>query len=115
MRSRKQKTRCEKQQLPKFEEVCRTYDELQKASAQVLSNNDEIVSIRCNVFIDGLEADGDYMTDFLCTKTNGDLMVREAVYRKYLLKPMTAKLLEQSRQYWLRHGVLDWGLMIDED
>ena len=54
-----------------------------------------------------------YTSDFVCIKTNGDWMVRECVYRKFLMKPMTVKLLDISRDYWLRHGVTDWGVVID--
>ena len=43
------------------------------------------------------------------------MMVRECVQRKHLMKPMTVKLLDDSREYWLRHGVSDWGLVIDEE
>lgn len=42
-------------------------------------------------------------------------MVRECVFRKFLMKPLTVKLLDASREYWLRHGVTDWGLVIDEE
>ena len=31
---------------------------------------------------------------------------------KYLMKPMTVKLLDASRTYWLRLGVQDWGRVI---
>ena len=57
----------------------------------------------------------EYMTDFVCIKTDGDLMVRECVYRKLLTKPLTIKLLDMSRDYWQRHGVTDWGLVIDAE
>jgi len=62
--------------------------------------------------MDGL-AEGEYTTDFVCTKADGDLMVRECVFRKNLLRPTTAKLLDVSRDYWLKHGVTDWGLVVD--
>lgn len=55
----------------------------------------------------------EYTTDFPCSKADGDLMVRECVQRKYLLKPMTIKLLDISREYWIKQGVEDWGLVID--
>ena len=48
-------------------------------------------------------------------KADGDLMVRECVFRKFLTKPMTVKLLDASRDYWLNHGVSDWGMVIDEE
>ena len=40
-------------------------------------------------------------------------MVRECIEEKYLMKPMTVKLLDASRTYWLRLGVQGWGLVID--
>ena len=57
----------------------------------------------------------DYMSDFVCVKNDGGLMVRECVYRKFLTKPMTVKLLDDSRNYWRIHGVEDWGLVIDAE
>ena len=42
-------------------------------------------------------------------------MVRECVFRKFLTKPMTVRLLDTSREYWLRHGISDWGIVIDEE
>ena len=55
------------------------------------------------------------MTDFVCKKNNSELMVRECVFRKYITKPMTIKLLDESREYWLNHGVSDWGIIINEE
>ena len=55
------------------------------------------------------------MPTLTCTKADGDLMVRECVFRKFLMKPLTVKLLDASRDYWLRHGVTDWGVVIDEE
>ena len=31
-----------------------------------------------------------------------------------LLKPMTAKLLDISRNYWLSKGITDWGIVLGE-
>ena len=42
-------------------------------------------------------------------------MGRECVQRSHLTNPMTVKLLDISREYWLRHGVTDWGLVIDAE
>ena len=53
--------------------------------------------------------------DFLVTRTDGDVFVRECVQRKFLTKPMTVKLLDASREYWLKRGVTDWGLVIDAE
>ena len=108
MRKKNFKGRCEKRLIGKCAEVCRTYDAIQYAYADLLQASDEIVEIKCNVLLDGLEV-GEYTSDFVCTKADGDLMVRECVFRKFLMKPLTVKLLDASRDYWLRHGVTDWG------
>lgn len=114
MRKKNQKVRCEKRTLSKSKEVVKTYDIIQFKYADVLEGNPEIQEIRCNVLLDGLEI-GEYTSDFVCTKTNGDMLVRECVFRKYLAKPMTVKLLDLSREYWMKRGVNDWGICIDDE
>ena len=114
MRKKYFKGRCEKRMIGKCSDVCRTYDTIQYAYADLLQESDEVKEIRCNVLLDGLDV-GEYTSDFVCTKTDGDLMVRECVFRKFLMKPLTVKLLDASREYWIRHGVTDWGLVIDEE
>lgn len=114
MRKKNYKGRCEKRTLSKCKEICRTYDDIQYAYADLLQQNDSITEIRCNVLLDGLEL-GEYTTDFVCVKADNDLMVRECVSRKYLTKPMTVKLLDMSRDYWLRRGVVDWGIVTNEE
>lgn len=114
MRKKNYKGRCEKRSLSKCSEICRTYDDIQYAYAASLQENNDIASFRCNVLLENLSI-GEYTTDFLCTRTNGDLLVRECVNRKYLSKPLTIKLLDESKLYWLRRGVTDWGLVINEE
>lgn len=114
MRKKNYKGRCEKRTLSKCNEICRTYDGIQSAYADMLQQNESITEFRCNVLLDGLEL-GEYTTDFVCVKADNDLMVRECVSRKYLTKPLTVKLLDMSRDYWLRHGVCDWGIVTDEE
>ena len=114
MRKKNYKGRCEKRTISKCEEVCRTFDSIQYAYADVLQASEDIKEIRCNVPMDGLSV-GDYTSDFVCTKTNGDLLVRECVERRFLTKPLTVKLLDVSRLYWLRRGVTDWGLVVNEE
>ena len=114
MRKKNFKGRCEKRVIPKCLDVCRTYDPIQSAYADVLSADDAIQEIRCNVMLDGLEV-GEYTTDFLCVKTDGDLMVRECVYRSKLSLPRTCKLLDISREYWLKRGVTDWAIVIEKE
>lgn len=114
MRKKNFKGRCEKRLISKCEGVCRTYDVIQSAYADILQADDSISEIRCNVLLDGLP-EGEYTSDFVCIRTDGEVMVRECVQRKHLMKPMTVKLLDVSREYWLRHGVSDWGLVVDEE
>lgn len=111
LRKKNFKGLCEKRKISKCTEVCRTYDPIQYVYADILSADDTIQEFKCNVPLDNLE----YTTDFVCTKAGGDLMARECVYRKHLTKPLTIKLLDISREYWLRRGVTDWGLVIDEE
>ena len=91
MRKKNFKGRCEKRLIGKCAEVCRTYDAIQYAYADLLQASDEIVEIKCNVLLDGLEV-GEYTSDFVCTKADGDLMVRECVFRKFLMKPLSVRL-----------------------
>ena len=113
MRRKNIKDRCEKRKLPRFKEVCKTYDSIQFAYATLLSECEDLKEICCNVYLEGLQ-EGNYTTDFVCIKQDGELMVRECVFRKQLLKPMTVKLLDASREYWLKRGVRDWGIVIEK-
>ena len=76
MRKKNYKGRCEKQSLEKFATICKTYDPIQTSYAKLLVDNSAVVEVRCNVFLDGEDC-SEYMTDFVCTKIDGELMVRE--------------------------------------
>ena len=114
MRKKNFKGRCEKRMLSKCEGVCKSYDAIQAAYADVLQQSEQVLKFQCNVQLEGMK-EGEYTSDFVCTKTDGDLMIRECVQRKHLMKPMTVKLLDASREYWVRRGVTDWGLVIDAE
>ena len=115
MRSKNFKgSKCVKMKLQKSEEVVRTFDNIQTAYAQILDKDENIKKIQCNVVLEGID-DGEFTTDFLCTKTNGDLLVRECVFRKKLSLPRTCKLLDFSRDYWTKRGVTDWGIVIEQE
>lgn len=62
--------------------------------------------------LEGLEL-GEYTSDFVCVKKDGEPMIRECVYRRQISKPMTVKLLDASLKYWQSRGVTDWGLIVD--
>ena len=70
----------------------------------------EFLILACTIYILA-----QYTSDFVITKADGNLMVRECVSRKHLTKPMTTKLLDASRNYWKSHGVSDWGIVIEEE
>ena len=114
MRKKNYKGRCEKRVLSKCVGICRTYDALQYAYADLLEKNDDVKEFQCNLPLTSDEGE-DYTTDFYCEMIGGDVMVRECVWRRHLSKPMTVKLLDISREYWLKHGVNDWGLIINEE
>ena len=108
------KGRCRKWKLEKCKDVMRAYSAIQAAYAERLAVDDGVKEFRCNVEMTGLE-EGEYTSEFVCVKTNEDLMIRECVERKHLMKPKTVRLLNASRKYWMRHGVKDWGLVIDAE
>ena len=114
MRKRNYKGKCVKRSVGKCRDVCRTYDPIQFSALDHLEKDDSVREFLCNVPLEspGLE---EYMTDFVCTKTDGSLMVRECVFRKMLHRPTTMALLDKSRMYWLRQGVTDWGIIIDAE
>ena len=101
MRKKNYKGRCEKRSVPKCEGVCRTYDALQSRMVDILSEDSLVKEIRCNVPM----GDAGYTSDIVCTMEDGSMVVYECCYRNILKRPTTAKLLQQSRDYWLGHGV----------
>lgn len=108
------RTRCEKRAMSKCADgVARTFNVIESRYADKLEENPDVKEFRCQVMLEGLEI-GEYCSDFVATRVDGELMVRECVFRKYLTKPMTAKLLDASRLYWLRRGVSDWGIVVEK-
>ena len=107
-------SRCEKRSMSKCADgVARTYNAIESKYAEKLEADPDVKEFRCQVLLDGLEL-GEYCSDFVAVKTDGDLMVRECVFRKHLTKPMTAKMLDASRTYWRRRGVADWGIVVEK-
>lgn len=104
-----------KKQLNKCRSVFNSYNSIQYAYGIKLDSNADITDIKCNVKLTGCPEGENYTTDFYCTKTNGEAMVRECVDKNKLLKPMTVKLLDISRNYWLSKGVTDWGIVLDAE
>ena len=103
--------RCVKRRLSKSDEIVKTFDKVQTVYADVLDRDTNVKNIRCNVPLEG----EDYTTDFVCTKQDGDLMVRECLFRSKLGLPRTCKLLDISRLYWLKRDVTDWAIVIEKE
>lgn len=107
-------SRCEKRHLSKCADgVAKTFTDIESRFADVLQKDTNIKEFRCNVFLEGF-SEGEYCSDFVCIKTDGDMMVRECVFRKMISKPLNVRLLDASREYWLRHGVSDWGIVVEK-
>ncbi|MBA4688112.1 MAG: hypothetical protein H2184_13220 [Candidatus Galacturonibacter soehngenii] len=106
--------KCVKRYIEKCEDVCKTYSPLQYDFTDLLNESEDIISFRCNVLLEGL-AEGEYTSDIVATKQDGNLMVRECVDRNKLTRPLTAKMLDMSRDYWKLHGIIDWGIVIEKE
>lgn len=107
------KGRCVKRSLSKCEEPVRTFDKVQTAYADVLERDADIYSYQCNVHLVDF-GEKEMTTDFVCVKQNGEIAVRECLYRKQLLLPRMCRLLDASRAYWKKRGVYAWAIVIEE-
>ena len=114
MKKMKYKGRCEKRRVSKCKDVCKTYNVIQSAFADVLENDETVLDFECNVCLEGVY-DNMYSSDFLVSRIDGSCFVRECVWRNNLNKPSYVKLLDISRNYWLAHGVEDWGIVIEKE
>lgn len=104
-----------KKKLSKCRLIFYAYSDLQYKYGCQLDTSSEITEIKCNVPMKGCELGDGYTTDFYCVKNHGEVFVRECVYKDKLLKPLTIKMLDASRNYWISNGVLDWGIVLNED
>lgn len=113
MRKKNYKGRAEKRMVEKCADICVTYDGLHKKLTDMLAEDKEIKEFRCNVLLKGLG----YTSDVVATTKDGYLIVYECAYRKTLIRPSVGKLLDMSRDYWMKHGVLkeNWRLVIDAE
>ena len=114
MRSKNYKGKCMKKKLRKSAEIVKLYDKIQITYADILEKDEDIKEIFVNYYLQDF-SEGEYTTDFVCIRENGDYLVRECVYRKKLLLPKTCRLLDASRQYWLKRGVVDWGIVVEKE
>lgn len=62
--------KCTKRYVNKCDDVCKTYDAIQYAYANLLSEAEEVKSFQVNVLLQGLE-EGAYTSDFVITKADG--------------------------------------------
>ena len=81
MRNKKSNVKTTKRRLSKCQDVCRTYNDIQYAYAEILEKDESVAEFRCNVILDDFELDGTFTTDFIITKNNGDILVRECIFK----------------------------------
>ena len=115
MRNKSSNVQVTKKRLSKCEGVFRSYSDIQLRYAASLEDDDSILEFKCNVVLDNFELDGTYTTDFLITKTNGDILIRECVFRNRITKPLNIKLLDASYRYWINRGISNWGIVVNEE
>lgn len=114
MRKRDPKTRCTKRRSPKCKEILRLYDKVMIAYADLLDGDQNITEYQCCVpFEDDIA--GDMVTDFVATRKDGSVLIRECVLRTNLLKPRTVRLLQESQTYWRKRGIDDWMVIVDKE
>ena len=68
--------------LRRSNRIFRAYNELQLKYGDVLEANDDIIEINFNVLLKDFELGDSFTSDFVCTKRDGSLMVREFNPRK---------------------------------
>lgn len=109
-------SRCKtfKKKLNKCKNIFYAFSELQYEYGNYLDLDNEIVEIKSNVKLTGCSLGDCYTTDFVCVKTNGDIVVIECVEKSKLLRPLVCKMLDCSRNYWLSKGVNDWMVVLGE-
>ena len=109
------RTKTIKKKLNKCKYTFYAYSDLQFHYGNTLDLNEDIIEIKCNVKLVGCDLGDSFTSDFVCVKKSGETMVRECVEKSKLLKPLTCKILDSSRNYWLSKGVEDWGIVIGEE
>ena len=113
MRNSKSHTQTIKKKLPKCISTFYAYNSLQLKFGELLSSRDDVQDFKANVKLDGFPLGDSYTTDFVITTTEGKTFIRECVYKDKILKPLTIKMLDASREYWISRGYKDWGIVID--
>ena len=88
---------------------CRIYSALQLACAKSLESNPTVKEFITNVQMTGTE----YTSDFLITYQDDSVMVQECIRLEDYETPMGQHLIEQSKEYWISHGVWHWGLVVE--
>ena len=114
MRNSKTHSQTIKCKLPKCSSVFYAYSELQHKYGELLSQRNDVLEFKANVKLEDFPLGDSYTTDFVITTKDGKTLIRECVYKDKLLKPLSIKLLDASREYWLSRGWSNWGIVVDE-
>ena len=93
----------------KHQGECKTYSALQLACAKSFERDPTVKEFVTNVPMIGTE----YTTDFLITYQSGDVMARECIRLEDYETPVGQHLMEQSKEYWINHGIRHWGLVVE--
>jgi len=99
------KGRCVKRTIAKSKKVCRTYDDIAFRYLYMLQEREDVEEIKCNVAIDLLEL-GEYTTDFVCVKTDGDLLDEYPSIHQFRYFYRKHKSLQNF--YISRNGIKDY-------
>ena len=113
MRNSKTHAQTIKRKLPKCANVFYAFSDLQNRYGEQLSLRDDVLEFKANVKLDDFPLGDSYTTDFVITTTDGKTIIRECIYKDKLLKPLSIKLLDASRAYWLSRGIQNWGIVVD--
>ena len=113
MRNSNTRTSTTKIKLPKCKNIFYAYNDLQLKYGELLSKRNDVQEFKANVKLDGFSLGDSYTTDFVIITNDGKTVIRECVYKDKILKPLTIKLLDASREYWIARGFKDWGIVVN--
>ena len=113
MRNSRTHSQTIKKKIAKCSGVFYAYNDLQLRYGELLSKRNDVQEFKANVKLDGFSLGDSYTTDFVIVTNDGKTVIRECVYKDKILKPLTIKLLDASREYWIARGFKDWGIVVN--
>lgn len=77
MRNTNTRSKTLKRRINKSKNIFHAYSEIQWKYVDLLESNDDVVEIRFNVKLAGCKLGDNYTSNFVCVKSDGQLMNRE--------------------------------------